>query len=86
MKKLKEGKGIKIICIKECSIHARWLGADVHNCKIGEMLYLNKDNGIYCFYHLDRTLVGQWDIIGLEEYFIELADWREQQINEILND
>ena len=87
MKILKEGEGKKVICIKECYIHAIWLVADGHNCSIGEVFFLyEEDNGRSFFYFLDKKLAGKWDIVGIEEYFIDMSLYRNERINEILND
>lgn len=88
-KKINPNEGVKHICIKECFISARWLGVDEYNCSVGEVLILTehiRTIGEQVFYLLDGTLAGIWSIYGLEEYFIPVAEYRDNRINEILND
>lgn len=78
MKKSKKEKAIKVICIKECHIQASYVH---HNCKIGE-IFLNYEDEFY----FNEKLVGIWNCIGIEEYFLPIAEYRDKQIDSILND
>jgi len=75
---------IKFICIKECEAYS----SSLFKIKVGEVV-------LYCPNHLkdlkseivfiNNVLV----LIGMKDFndcFISLAEWREQQINSILDD
>jgi hypothetical protein len=92
--------GDKVICIEDYSCQGSYVDQITHSYKIGkryeiikiedEMIYiladLNKEDAIFIgvwFRICDDKLFG-FDVF--HDYFITLAEWREQQINSILDD
>lgn len=76
-----------VICLKYPGFF--WFGADGRVCEENKIYLMESmHGGDYCFY-LDKVLIGVFSHAGgnpLDVFFKSVAEYRDEQINEILSD
>ena len=90
-------EGDKIICIK--TLYNKKYHKSMDNNRIifhkGDVLYIEASPPVYHFRNKDLSIYATfddssndtlWSLDEIRDYYMTMAEWREQQINSILDD
>jgi hypothetical protein len=87
--------GDKIICTKTLYNKSGPMNENRIIFRKGDILYIEVTHTIYYFRSKDLTVYGAfndssdhdiWSMEEIKDYYMTMAEWREQQINSILDD